>query len=97
MDAASESGFSDQAARDRAALGMERRNCWRSQARAWLGRIRGDQASVQKVAAESSESVQRVAETVVAYLEEQISTYNRHPHGKAVMQEIRLRLQPFAA
>jgi len=96
MDTTQGTGFSEQAARDRASLATERRNCWRSQARAYLGRIRGDQASVQAVAAESSESVQQVAKAVIAYLEEQIPAYNGHPHGLAVMQEIKLRLEPYA-
>lgn len=92
MDTTQGTGFSDQAARDRAQLALERQGSWRQLARAWLARLRGDQASVETVARESDESVQQVAERVLAYIEEVLKTYEGHPHGKSVLLDLKERL-----
>jgi len=88
-------GFSDIAARTRAELATERAKCWRTQARAWLGRIRGDQASVETVAAESYQSTQWVAQQCVAYLSEELANYKGHPHGQRMRMELVARLQAY--
>lgn len=86
-------GFSDIAARTRNELAAERAKCWRTQARAWLGRIRGDQAAVETVAAESYQSTEFVAQQCIAYLTEELAGYKGHPHGERMRLELLNRLR----
>jgi hypothetical protein len=95
-DTAQGTGFSDVAVRTRHELATERAKCWRTQARAWLGRIRGDQASVQTVAAESYQSAQFVAHQCVAFLSEELTKYQGHPHGQKMRLELVRQLQCYA-
>jgi len=88
-------GFSDVAARTRHELATERAKCWRTQARAWLGRIRGDQASVETVAAESYQSTQWVAQQCIAYLSEELASYKGHPHGQKMRLELVQQLRRY--
>lgn len=95
MDTTQGTGFSDIAARTRAELQAERARCWRSQARAWLGRIRGDQAPITTVAAESYQSTQFVAQQCIAYMQEELANYPGHPHGQKMRLELIQRLQAY--
>jgi hypothetical protein len=95
MDTTQGTGFSDIAARTRQELAQQRASCWRSQARAWLGRIRGDQAPIETVAAESYQSTQHIAQQCIAYLGEELANYQGHPHGQKMRLELVERLRRY--